>query len=553
MQKGPASMTKIAYTVGSKTPSLLLQTIGENLYQTCKKFPKHEALIVQHQNVRLSYSEFWKLTTSTAKALIHTGITKGDRVGIWSPNCYEWIILQYATARVGAILVNLNPAYMLEELEYAICQSTPRLVVSARKYKQTDYTKLLNQVQSKCSFLENIIYLGETWDAWIKNAAIISENALRRQESSLNCTDPINIQYTSGTTGFPKGATLTHKNILNNARFAGQNLKYTSQDRICIPVPFYHCFGMVLGNLACTVHGATIISPSESFNAGECLAIIHKERCTALYGVPTMFIKILEHESFSSAHVSTLRTGIIAGALCPENLMRRLKNELHMSDVSIGYGMTETAPLSTMTSINDSIDIATQTVGRVLPHTEVKIVDPNTHKTIERGEIGEFCARGYNVMQGYWNNPQATHEAIDDNGWMHSGDLATMDHKDYVSILGRLNNMIIRGGENIYPQEIENFLHSHPDISDVHVIGISDEEYGEIVCAFIKAKTKTLTHENLKQFCHEKISHFKIPKHWFFRDSFPMTVTGKVQKFKLIEIATDLLNNRSVNNKIIAN
>jgi fatty-acyl-CoA synthase len=477
-----------------------------------------------------------------ARGLMARGVKKGDRVGIWSTNRYEWVIVQYATAAMGAILVNINPAYRTTELEYALNQSGITFLLLAAGFRQADYKAMVAGVRDRCPELRETLVIDEGWDGLVRDAAKVSQARLREVESSLQFDDAINIQYTSGTTGFPKGATLTHHNILNNGYFIGETLKYSEHDRVCIPVPFYHCFGMVLGNLACTTHGATMVIPAEAFDPVTTMDTVERERCTSLYGVPTMFIAELEHPRFKEFDFSTLRTGIMAGSPCPVEVMKKVQTTMHIPEMTIAYGMTETSPVSTQCATDDPLEKRVATVGRVHPHVEIKIVDPASGAVVPRGTRGELCSRGYLIMLGYWNNEEATRQAIDRARWMHTGDLATMDSDGYVNIVGRIKDMIIRGGENIYPREVEEFLYGHPDITDVQVIGIPSEKYGEEVMAWVKLREgASQTGEELAAWCKGKIATYKIPRHWKFVDSFPMTVTGKVQKFKMREVAVEEL------------
>jgi fatty-acyl-CoA synthase len=469
-------------------------------------------------------------------------VTKGDRVGIWSPNRFEWVIVQFATARIGAILVNINPAYRTTELRYALQQSGVSFLILARAFRQADYVGMLGDVKGECPALREALVLEDGWDSLLRDGESVSEDALSDVENTLQCDDPINIQYTSGTTGFPKGATLSHHNILNNGFFIGETVQYTPADRVCIPVPFYHCFGMVLGNLACTTHGACIVVPGEAFEAAATMRVTQDERCTALYGVPTMFIAELEHPDFATFDFSRLRTGIMAGSPCPVEVMRKVQSRMNMREVTICYGMTETSPVSTQSALDDPLEKRVGTVGRVHPHVEVKVVDPDTNHCVQRGAAGELCTRGYSVMLGYWGNAEATSDAIDGARWMHTGDLATMDDEGYVNIVGRIKDMIIRGGDNIYPREIEEFLYGHPDVSDVQVIGVPSERYGEEVMAWVKPREgAAVTGEVLDAFCRNRIATNKIPRYWKFVDSFPMTVTGKVQKYLMRQASVDEL------------
>lgn len=527
-----------SYAHGTSSTPLLGETLGQNLRRTVERHGDSEALVVLSQGFRVTYRQFWELTTKVALGLLALGVEKGDRVGIWSPNRFEWVVIQYATARIGAILVNINPAYKTAELEYALRQSGTRLLLLARGFKQADYRKMLEEVRPRCPELRQALVLDEDWEQLLSAGTKVGERTLEEREASLQFDDPINIQYTSGTTGFPKGATLSHHNVLNNGFFIGEALRYGPEDRVCIPVPFYHCFGMVLGNLACTTHGACMVIPGEAFEPLAVLQAVQAERCTSLYGVPTMFIAELDHPRFGEFDLSTLRTGIMAGSPCPVEVMRKVQSRMNMREVSICYGMTETSPVSTQSALDDSVDRRVSTVGRVHPHLEIKIVDAETGAVVPRGTPGELCTRGYSVMLGYWDNPEATQAAIDKAGWMHTGDLATMDADGYVKIVGRIKDMIIRGGENVYPREIEEFLHSHPGVSEAQVIGVPSEKYGEEVMAWVRAKPGvTLTQEELVAFCSGRISTFKIPRYWKFVEEFPLTVTGKVQKFRMRELS----------------
>ncbi|HEY0095959.1 MAG TPA: AMP-binding protein, partial [Archangium sp.] len=457
---------------------------------------------------------------------------------LWSPNRFEWVVAQFAAARIGAILVNLNPAYKTAELEYALNQSGTSVLLLSRGFRQTDYRKMLEEVRPRCPQLRVSLVLDDDWKLLLENGTRVSERTLTDREATLQFDDPINIQYTSGTTGFPKGATLTHHNVLNNGFFVGEALRLGTEDRVCIPVPFYHCFGMVMGNLACTSHGSTLVIPGEAFEPLAVLQAVGAERCTALYGVPTMFIAELDHPRFGEFDFSSLRTGIMAGSPCPIEVMKNVQSRMNMREVTICYGMTETSPVSTQSALDDPLDKRVGTVGRVHPHVEVKIVDAATGAVVPRGSPGELCTRGYSVMLGYWNNPEATRTSIDPAGWMHTGDLATMDEQGYVKIVGRIKDMIIRGGENVYPREIEEFLHTHPAVSEAQVVGVPSEKYGEEVMAWVKTRPgATVSQEELVRFCTGRISTFKIPRYWKFVEEFPMTVTGKVQKFRMREMA----------------
>jgi fatty-acyl-CoA synthase len=533
-----------SYSHGTSTRSLLGQTIGENLRDTARRFPTSDALVVPHQNVRLTYAEFDTRVDELARSLLTIGIDKGDRVGIWSPNNAEWVLTQYAAARIGAILVNLNPAYRTHEIEFALRQSGCRLLFAARKYKTSDYVAMVDAVQPSLPALELVVFFGtDTWRELLAFASLEDGNALQAREAELQFDDPVNIQYTSGTTGFPKGATLSHHNLLNNGYFVGEGCRYTELDRVCIPVPFYHCFGMVLGNLACTTHGAAIVIPAPTFDAAATLQAVQDEHCTSLYGVPTMFIAELAHPGFDRYDLSSLRTGIMAGSPCPVEVMKQCVSVMHMSEVTICYGMTETSPVSTQTCVDDPLHTRVGSVGRVHPHLEVKIVHPDTGELLPRGTSGELCTRGYSVMLGYWREPERTAEAIDPAGWMHTGDLATMDADGYVNIVGRIKDLIIRGGENVYPREIEEFLYGHPDIQDVQVIGVPDATYGEEIMAWVKLRpgVPRMDADALRQFCANRIAHFKIPRYVHIVDEFPMTVTGKVQKYLMRAQAVELL------------
>ena len=535
-------MAASSYAHGTSPIPLLGETIGENLRRTVERVGDHEALVVRHQDYRATYREFWEQTGLAARGLLARGVRKGDRVGIWSPNRYEWVVIQYATARIGAILVNINPAYKTAELEYALNQSGTSFLILARAFRTTDYVAMLNEVRDRCPELRQTLVLDDEWEGLLADGAGVPEATLAEIEASLQFDEPINIQYTSGTTGFPKGATLSHHNILNNGFFIGEGLRYTENDRVCIPVPFYHCFGMVLGNLACTTHGACIVVPGEAYDPVAVLETVQAERCTSLYGVPTMFIGELEHPRFSEFDLSTLRTGIMAGSPCPVEVMKRVQSQMHMTEVAICYGMTETSPVSTQTAIDDPLEKRVGSVGKVHPHIEVKIIDPATGEIVPRGTPGELCTRGYSVMLGYWNNEEATRQAIDAARWMHTGDLATMDDEGYVNIVGRIKDMIIRGGENIYPREVEEFLYTHPAVADVQVIGVPDERYGEEVMAWVKLREGAqVTGEELAAYCRGRIATYKIPRYWKFTDTFPMTVTGKIQKFRMREMAIEEL------------
>ena len=534
---------RLSYLHGANQVPLLGETIGSNLDRMVAAFGDRDALISVHQGIRQTYAELHAAVTEIARGLLGLGIEPGDRVGIWSPNNAEWVTLQYATAKVGAILVNVNPAYRTSELAYALRQSGVSTLVLAPSFRQADYLAMLDQVAGQLPALQRRIVLGNrapagamSWGDLREAAAGASTGDLLAREQLLQFDDPINIQYTSGTTGFPKGATLSHHNILNNGFFIGEGCRYTEADRVCIPVPLYHCFGMVLGNLACTTHGAAIVYPSESFDPVSTLAAVERERCTSLYGVPTMFIAELEHPRFAEFDLSSLRTGIMAGSPCPVEVMKAVQSDMHMPEVTICYGMTETSPVSFQTAPDDPVDKRVGTVGRIHPHVEAKIIDPENGRIVPRGQPGELCTRGYLVMLGYWNNDEATDEAVDKAGWMHTGDLATIDGDGYAKIVGRIKDMVIRGGENVYPREVEEFLYGHPAVSDVQVVGVPDARYGEELCAWVRVKDgQRVSGDELRDWCKGRIASFKIPRYWRFVDAFPMTVTGKVQKFKMRE------------------
>ena len=532
-------MSTLSYLHGASETPLLGETIGANLRRTVARWPDRDALVVRSQGFRATYQDLWNLTTQLARALLARGIAKGERVGIWAPNRYEWVVTQYATARIGAILVNVNPAYRARELQHAINQSGLRLLLHARRFRSTDYSAILDSVRPRCPALEQVVVLDDDWEALLDEATGTSEAALAEREASLDYDDPINIQYTSGTTGAPKGAALSHHNILNNGYFCGEILGYTETDRVAVPVPFYHCFGMVIGNLACTSHGACIVAPSEAFDAGAFLAAIQEERCTSVYGVPTMFIAALNHPDFADTNFSSLRTGVMAGSPCPVEVMKQVRGRMHVPEITICYGMTETSPVSTQTRVDDPLDKRVASVGRIHPHVEIKIIDPDNGRTVPQGTAGELCTRGYCVMLGYWNEPEATSAAIDAARWMHTGDLATMSDDGYVNIVGRIKDLIIRGGENIYPREVEEFLYTHPDVEDAQVIGVPSARYGEEVMAWIRPMAgAALAAEQLDAFCRGAIATYKIPRYWKLVESFPLTVTGKVQKFRMRQIAT---------------
>ncbi len=535
------SVTKPSYSHGASEVPLLGETIGANLRRIAVTYPGREAVVDVPTGRRWTYAQLDAATDALARGLIAAGIEAGDRVGIWAPNCAEWVLLQYATAKAGIVLVNINPAYRGSELGYALRQSGVRLLVSAESFKTSNYRAMVEEVAGGLGQLERVIFLeSPEWEALAAPGAPApgGPGPLAAREASLAFDDPINIQYTSGTTGFPKGATLSHHNILNNGFFIGEGCRYTEHDRVCIPVPFYHCFGMVLGNLACTTHGACIVIPSPGFDPAAALAAVQAERCTSLYGVPTMFIAELALPDFAAYDLSTLRTGIMAGSPCPVEVMKRVVAEMHMTEVTICYGMTETSPVSTQTRADDDMDRRVSTVGRVHPHVEVKVIDAATGLVVPRGTTGELCTRGYSVMLGYWDDEAQTRDAIDAARWMHTGDLAVMDADGYLNIAGRIKDMVIRGGENVYPREVEEFLYTHPAIEDVQVIGVPDAKYGEELCAWVKLRPGAeLSVEELREFCTGQIAHFKIPRYLRITEDFPMTVTGKVQKFVMREVS----------------
>ncbi len=533
-----------SYAAGSTAVPLLDETIGANLERTVARWADREAIVVPFQNVRLTYRQFNDEVDLLARRLLAEGLMVGDRIGIWAPNCLEWALFQYATAKIGVILVNINPAYRTHELEYVLRQSGCIGIVAAVEFKGSDYVAMVAEVRASLPELVFLWHLGDAdWLDWLAHHEVAPAEALTTRMASLRPADPINIQYTSGTTGFPKGATLSHRNILNNGYFVGEGCGYTEVDRVCIPVPLYHCFGMVMGNLGCTTHGATIVYPAPSFDPAATLATIEAEKCTSLYGVPTMFIAALGHADFSTYDLSSLRTGIMAGSPCPVEVMKQAIESMHMDEVTICYGMTETSPVSTQTGPDDTIEQRVGSVGRVHPHVEISVRDPDTGDVVERGVTGEFCTRGYSVMIGYWNDPDKTAGAIDAEGWMHTGDLAVIDGDGYVNIVGRIKDMIIRGGENIYPREIEEFLYTHPDIVDVQVIGVPDERYGEEVMAWVRLRggAPALDAAAMRSYCGGRIAHYKIPRYVHVAEDFPMTVTGKVQKYLMRKAAIEML------------
>ncbi|MGF1426849.1 AMP-binding protein [Kitasatospora sp. LaBMicrA B282] len=534
----------LSHAHGATDTPLLTDTIGANLARTVAAHGEREALVDVPSGRRWTYRQLAAEVDTVALGLLARGVRTGDRVGIWSPNNAEWLLLQYATARIGAVLVNINPAYRTHELEYVLRQSGIGLVVALPAYKTSQYAAMLAEARPGCPELREVVLIGEeSWTALLAAGRAGDPAELDRIAAGLRPDDPINIQYTSGTTGFPKGATLSHRNILNNGYFVGELCEYTEQDRICVPVPFYHCFGMVMGNLAATSHGACVVIPAPTFDPAATLAAVAAERCTSLYGVPTMFIAALNDPGFADHDLTSLRTGIMAGSPCPAEVMKQVIEKMHMRDVSICYGMTETSPVSTQTRREDGFEQRISTVGRVGPQLEVKVVDPDTGATVERGVPGELCTRGYSVMIGYWNEPDRTAEAVDPEGWMHTGDLAVMDRDGFLAITGRIKDLVIRGGENIYPREIEEFLLTHPDVLDAQVIGVPDEKYGEELMAWVRlrAGAPELTAELLRAYCTGKLAHYKIPRYLHLVDAFPMTVTGKVRKVEMREEAVRLL------------
>ena len=531
-------MPNLAIEMGARDQPLLAQTIGDNLRQTVARVPNNDAIVSLHQGLRWTYQDFYTRVQRLASGLLAAGLKPLDRLGLWSPNYAEWILVQYATVEIGVVLVNINPAYRTHELAYALNQSGCRFLIAAPSYLTSNYQAMVASVQDQTPELERTVFFwSPEWEALIAGDAQY-QASVEDLRGQLNPDDPINIQYTSGTTGFPKGATLTHRNILNNGYFVGELQRLTEQDRMCIPVPFYHCFGMVMGNLACTSHGATMVIPSDGFDAARTLEAVSQERCTALYGVPTMFIAELAFEDFTKFDLSSLRTGVMAGAPCPVAVMKQCIERMHLREVTICYGMTETSPVSTQTLPEDSLVHRTETVGRAHPHVDIRIAHPETGETLPRGETGEFCTRGYSVMSGYWEDPVKTTEAIDEAGWMHTGDLAVMGLDGTVQIVGRIKDMVIRGGENIYPREIEEFLYTHPEIEEVQVIGVPDKVYGEQLMAWIKRKPdlaspQLVSQDDLKAFCAGKIAHYKVPHYVQFVETFPMTVTGKIRKVEM--------------------
>jgi len=536
-------MSADSYTAGPTDAPLIKETIDANFQATVTAHPDREALVVRHQGVRWSYTELDAELDRLARALLASGLAVGDRVALWAPNRYEWVLAQYATARIGVIMVCINPAYRTHELEFALNQSGSVMLLAAPEFKTSNYRQMWADVAEQCPEIREAIFFDDpTWDALLERAERATSDEVKERSESLVNTDPINIQYTSGTTGLPKGATLTHRNILNNGYFVGEGCGYTEHDRVCIPVPFYHCFGMVMGNLGCTSHGSTMVIPNDAFEPVSVLEAVQDEKCTSLYGVPTMFIAELGVPEFESYDLSSLRTGIMAGSPCPVEVMKQVIERMNMDEVTIAYGMTETSPVSTQTGADDSIDQRVGSVGRVHPHVEIRVADPETGETVARGESGEFQTRGYSVMEGYWNEEEKTAQAIDAEGWMHTGDLAVMDVDGYVNITGRIKDLIIRGGENISPREIEEFLYGHPDIIDVQVVGVPDEKFGEEVCAFIQARDgASVDTDAVREFCQGKIAHYKVPRYVLSIEDFPMTVTGKIQKYLLRDAAVEQL------------
>ncbi|MDY0329317.1 MAG: AMP-binding protein [Thiomonas sp.] len=549
------AVSMLSYACGATDQPLLTQTIGDFFDAMAQRMAEHEALVVRQQNRRLSYAELKREVDRLASAMLRSGLRKGDRVGIWAHNCVEWVLMQLATAKVGIILVNINPAYRTAEVEYALNKVGCKALVTMTAFKTSDYLAMLRELApelreqpagtlhaARLPDLRLVVHLGAhdepgmlRFADWIAQGDA-GDPAVAAAAATLEAHEPVNIQFTSGTTGFPKGATLTHSNILNNGYFIGEAMKLTAQDRLCIPVPLYHCFGMVLGNLACLTHGATIVYPNDAFDPLLALQAVQEERCTGLHGVPTMFIAMLDHPRFKEYDLSTLRTGIMAGSPCPIEVMKRVVRDMHLAEITIAYGMTETSPVSCQSSTDTPLDKRVSTVGQVQPHLEVKVVDSQTGQVVPRGTPGELCTRGYSVMHGYWGDEEQTREAIDRDGWMHTGDLATMDTEGYVNIVGRIKDMVIRGGENVYPREVEEFLYRHPMVQDVQVVGVPDPKYGEELCAWIIPKAGTQpTEDDIRDFCKGQIAHYKIPRYIRFVPSFPLTITGKVQKFKIRE------------------
>ncbi|MCX6465322.1 MAG: AMP-binding protein [Pseudonocardiales bacterium] len=533
-----------SYASGTSDTPLLGDTIGDDFDRTAAAYPDGDALVEVQTGRRWTYAQLREEVDAVAMGLIAAGVEKGERLGIWSPNVAEWTLVQYATAKLGVILVNINPAYRTHELEYVLKQAGISFLVATPSFKTSDYAAMIAEVRPNCPDLRRVVLIGTPdWEELVGPGRSGDRAELARRQAALSPDDPINIQYTSGTTGFPKGATLSHHNILNNGFNVGRLCGYGPEDRVCIPVPFYHCFGMVMGNLACTSHGSTMVIPGPGFDPKTALAAVQQERCTSLYGVPTMFIAELNDPDFDSYDLSSLRTGIMAGSPCPVEVMKQVVDRMGMTEVSIAYGMTETSPVSTQTRADDSLERRVSTVGRVGPHLEVKVIDPETGLTLPRGEPGELCTRGYSVMLGYWNEPDKTAEAIDAARWMHTGDIGIMDSDGYLNITGRIKDMVIRGGENVYPREIEEFLYTHPDVVDAQVIGVPDVKYGEELCAWVKLKdgAEELTAEKVREFASGRLAHYKIPRYVMVVDEFPMTVTGKVRKVEMRERSVELL------------
>jgi fatty-acyl-CoA synthase len=546
---GMATPQLSSYASGTSELPLLGDTIGANLERTVARFGDREALVDRPSGRRWTYAELDRDVDRVARGLLALGVQQGDRVGIWAPNCAEWVLVQYAAAKIGALLVNINPAYRTHELSYVLTQAGVTVLVIAESFKTSDYVAMVEQVRGDCPALAHVAVIGTaSWDDLVAGGATLDEAALPSRAAQLSCDDPINIQYTSGTTGFPKGATLSHHNILNNGYFVAGVCGFTEADKVVLPVPFYHCFGMVMGNLGATSHGATIVIPAPGFDPAATLAAVQETGATVLYGVPTMFIAELALADFPSYDLSTLRTGIMAGSPCPVEVMKRVVAEMHMAEVTIAYGMTETSPVSTQTRRDDDLERRVSTVGTVHPHVEVKVVDPASGLTLPRGEAGELCTRGYSVMVGYWDEPEKTADVLDRAGWMHTGDLATMDGDGYLNIVGRIKDLVIRGGENVYPREIEEFLFSHPDIADVQVVGVPDAKYGEELCAWIRMRdgAEPLDAVAVRAFCAGKLAHYKVPRYVQVVDEFPMTVTGKIRKVEMRARSVDLLGLQSV-------
>jgi len=555
-------MVEGSYICGTSAVPLLGMTISEMVDSIAEKYPDTDAVVSMHQNIRWTYKEFADQINLVARALMGLGVEKGDRVGIWAMNYAEWVVVQFATSKIGAIMVNINPSYRTYELEYVLKQAEISTLIVQGRFKTSDYVGMFFEAcpeayeckpgkisTEKFPFLKRAVFMGEipyngmyTWSDFLAKADAITMADVTERGEGLSFDDPINIQYTSGTTGFPKGVVLTHHNVLNNGFIIGEGMKFTEKDRLCIPVPFYHCFGMVLSNLACVTHGTTMVLPAPTFDAEAVLQTVEKEHCTALHGVPTMFIAELTHPNFAKYDLRSLRTGIMAGSPCPIEVMKAVNTKMHMSEIVIVYGQTETSPGVTMTTTEDPVDRRVSTIGRAFPHTELKIIDPKTGKIVPTGEIGEICARGYCVMKCYYNNPSATHATLDKDRWNHTGDLATMDEEGYFKIVGRLKDMVIRGGENIYPREIEEFLHHHEKIADVYVVGVPDIKYGEELCAWVKMKPgQTMTDQDVKDFCKGKIAHYKIPRYIMFVNDFPINISGKIMKFKMREESIKVL------------